>query len=84
MKIVALAMLVIRFSQRALASTAAVSVLAGRCRIPPGCSPMHGGVPETPSKAPVWRNGAPLSTTNGESALVVIRAVRALDSLPLE
>ena len=43
----------------------------------------HERLPETPSKAPVWRNGAPLSTPNRDSTVVVIRAIRALDSLPL-
>jgi hypothetical protein len=51
--------------------------------IPSGCSPMHGGIPETPGKAPVWRRGAPLATLRRDSALIVVQIVRAPDSLPL-
>jgi hypothetical protein len=44
---------------------------------------MHGGIPETLGKTPIWHRGAPLVDTRGGSAPVVVRVLRGLDSLPL-
>jgi len=52
--------------------------------VPPGCSPMHGGIPETPRNPPVWRRGASVGTSDSSSALVVVQVVRALDGSPVE
>jgi hypothetical protein len=82
MKVVALAMLMAMLTACARQHGAAASV-QDAAGIPPGCSPMHGGMPETPGKPPVWHRGAPLSTAHGDSALVVVHIVRGLDSLPL-
>ena len=56
----------------------------GSTTVPPGCSPMHGGMPESPRDRPVWQNGARLEASDSGSAPIVMLVVRALDGLPLE
>jgi len=52
--------------------------------VPAGCSPMHGGQPETPRTRPEWRTGAPLVGGETTSALVIVQVVSARDTTPVE
>jgi hypothetical protein len=52
--------------------------------VPPGCSPMHGGIPESPRNPPVWRTGGRLTVVDSSSAPIIVLVVRALDGSPVE
>lgn len=53
--------------------------------VPPGCSPLHGGIPATPPAPPLWQRGAALGPNFSDSAsLVVLHVVSARDGTPVE
>lgn len=51
--------------------------------VPPGCSPLHGGVAASPSRPPRWQRGAELGATSDSSAQVILYVVSARDSTPV-
>lgn len=53
--------------------------------VPPGCSPLHGGIAATPPAPPLWRRGAALGPSFADSAsLVILYVVSARDGMPVE
>lgn len=53
--------------------------------VPPGCSPLHGGIAATPPAPPLWRRGAALGPNSSDSvSLVILQVVSARDGAPVE